>query len=48
VSAGDIAGVAFHALTSEKPLDTTYRILGPELLTHDEVCSFSFAMTVIG
>lgn len=29
--------MAFHALTDEKPHNTEYRILGPELLTHDQV-----------
>lgn len=38
VSAADIAAVAFHALTDIKPHNTDYRILGPELLTYDEVC----------
>jgi hypothetical protein len=42
VSAGDIALVAFHALTDEKPHDCAYRILGPELLTYDEVCLLPF------
>jgi ergot alkaloid biosynthesis protein len=37
VSAGDIAAVAFRALTDEKSHDTSYRILGPELLTYDQV-----------
>ena len=34
VSAADIA---FHALIDTKPHDTDYKILGPELLTYDEV-----------
>lgn len=33
----DIAAVAFRALTDEKPHNTDYRVLGPELLTHDQV-----------
>lgn len=37
VSADDIAAMAFHALTAEKPLGKDYRILGPELLTYDHV-----------
>lgn len=37
ISATDIAAVAFHALTDEKPHNTDYRVLGPELLNHDEV-----------
>ncbi|KAL8649178.1 MAG: hypothetical protein Q9210_004555 [Variospora velana] len=37
ISAGDIAAVAFHALTDVKSHDTAYSILGPELLTYDEV-----------
>ena len=36
VSAMDIAAVAFHVLTDEKPHNTDHRILGPELLTYDE------------
>lgn len=39
VSADDIARVAFHALTDEKPHNTDYLILGPELLTHGDVCA---------
>jgi hypothetical protein len=38
VSARDIAAVAFRALTDEKPHNTSYGALGPELLTYDEVC----------
>ena len=37
VSASDIAAVAFHTLTDDKPHNRAYRILGPELLTYDEV-----------
>lgn len=37
VSAADIAAVAFHVLTDTKPHNTDYRVLGPELLTYDEV-----------
>jgi len=37
ISALDIAAVAFRALTDAKPHNTDYRILGPELLTYDEV-----------
>ncbi len=37
VSAADIGAVAFHVLTDIKPHNTEYRILGPELLTYDEV-----------
>ncbi|KAI9830056.1 MAG: hypothetical protein M1819_005886 [Sarea resinae] len=36
VSASDIAAVAFRTLTDKKPHNTDYRILGPELLTHDD------------
>ena len=39
VSADDIASVAFHALTDAKSHDTDIRILGPENLTYDDVCS---------
>jgi festuclavine dehydrogenase len=38
ISATDIAAVAFRALTDENSHNTDYRVLGPELLTYDEVC----------
>lgn len=41
VSATDIAAVAFRALTDEKPHNTSYYILGPELLTYDQVIRLS-------
>ncbi|GME28178.1 putative ergot alkaloid biosynthetic protein a protein [Neofusicoccum parvum] len=37
ISAEDIAAVAFRTLTDEKPHNTSYRVLGPELLTHDQI-----------
>lgn len=37
VSTTDIAAVAFRALTDEKPHNTSYFVLGPELLTYDQV-----------
>lgn len=37
VSADDIAAVAYHALTDEKSHNTDYLVLGPELLSYDEV-----------
>lgn len=37
MSAVDIGGVAFAALTQPEPPNKDYRIVGPELLTHDEV-----------
>lgn len=37
VSAFDIGNVAFVALTQTEPPYTDYRILGPELLTFNEV-----------
>jgi festuclavine dehydrogenase len=37
VSADDIARVAFRALTDKKPHNTEHIILGPELLTYDQV-----------
>lgn len=37
VSADDIAEVAFRALTNEKSYDCDLRVLGPELLTYDDV-----------
>ncbi|CAD0110889.1 unnamed protein product [Aureobasidium uvarum] len=37
VSAEDIAAVAFHALTDDKSHDCAYRILGPDLLSYDEI-----------
>ena len=41
VSANDIAAVAFRALTDEKPHNTDYLLLGPELLSYDDVSSLS-------
>lgn len=37
VSIDDIAAVAFQALTGEQPPNTEYLILGPELLSYDQV-----------
>ncbi|THX58310.1 NAD(P)-binding protein [Aureobasidium pullulans] len=37
VSAQDIARVAFHTLTDATPHNRSYRILGPELLTYDQI-----------
>jgi len=37
VSAFDIGGVAFAALTQPEPPNTDYRIVGPKAMTHDEV-----------
>jgi hypothetical protein len=37
ISAGDIAAVAFHVVTDEKLDDLDYRVLGPELLIHQQV-----------
>lgn len=37
IGALDIAAMAFHGLTDEKPHNTDYMVLGPELLTYDEV-----------
>lgn len=37
IAASDIAAVAFHALTDEKPHDKEYLVLGPEPLTFDQV-----------
>ncbi|RAL06805.1 uncharacterized protein BO97DRAFT_429899 [Aspergillus homomorphus CBS 101889] len=39
VSGIDIAAVTFHALTSPASPNCDYRVLGPELLTYDEVAS---------
>ena len=39
ISADDIAEVAFRALTDETSHDCDHQILGPELLTYDDVCS---------
>jgi hypothetical protein len=44
VSVADIAAVAFYALTVEKLPSTDYRVLGPELLTHDQVWNISIHM----
>ena len=38
VSANDIAAVAYRALTDEQPHNCDHRVLGPELLTYDQVC----------
>ena len=37
VSAEDIARVAKHLLTDDKPHNTEYVVLGPELLSYDDV-----------
>lgn len=37
ISADDIAAVAFHALTDETSHNCDHRVLGPELLTYDDV-----------
>lgn len=37
VSVTDIAAVAFRALADKKSHNTSYRVLGPELLTYDQV-----------
>lgn len=37
IAATDIARVAFHFLTTEKLPNADYILLGPELLTYDEV-----------
>lgn len=37
VSADDIAAVAVRALTDAEPPNTEYMVLGPELLSYDEV-----------
>lgn len=39
VSTDDIAQAAFDALTTEKPARTAPYILGPELVSYDEVCN---------
>jgi hypothetical protein len=41
VSADDIAKVAFEALVDKKSHNTDHIIVGPELLTYDEVSSMS-------
>lgn len=41
VSADDIAAVAYRALTDERSHNTDYLILGPELLSYDDVGSMS-------
>jgi uncharacterized protein YbjT (DUF2867 family) len=40
ISADDIAEVAFRALTDKTPHNCDHRVLGPELLTYDDVWSF--------
>ena len=37
ISADDIADVAFKALTDEESHNCDYKVLGPELLTYDQV-----------
>lgn len=44
VSATDIAASAFHSLIGTKPHEESYRILGPELLTMDDVWKPSFSI----
>lgn len=39
ISAVDIASVASRALTDAKSHDTVYDLVGPELLTFDDVCN---------
>ncbi|KAI9718696.1 MAG: hypothetical protein M1812_003870 [Candelaria pacifica] len=39
VSAHDIAAVAFRTLTDSKPHNTEYRVIGGELLTHDDIAA---------
>jgi len=43
ISTTDIAAVAFKALTDEKSHNNDHRILGPELLTYDQVGSPYFS-----
>ena len=40
VSTEDIACVAKHLLTDEKPHNTDYVVLGPELLSYDDVSQY--------
>jgi uncharacterized protein YbjT (DUF2867 family) len=37
ISADDIAEVAYHALTDAKAPNSDLRVLGPELMTYDQV-----------
>ncbi|KAL0577326.1 hypothetical protein V5O48_004649 [Marasmius crinis-equi] len=37
ISAMDVARVAFHCLTDDKPHNTAYRVNGPEMLSYDEI-----------
>jgi festuclavine dehydrogenase len=37
ISALDIAAVAFQVLTDQAPQHSDHRVVGPELLTYDEV-----------
>lgn len=48
VSVEDIAAVAFKALTDEVPHNNDYLILGPELLSYDEVSPLPFLYVVVG
>jgi festuclavine dehydrogenase len=42
VSVEDIARVAFHALTDEKIHSDEYHIVGPQLLSYDQVSKVRF------
>lgn len=44
VSAEDIAAVAYRALVDEKPHNTDHVILGPELLSYDDVSSIDIVL----
>jgi festuclavine dehydrogenase len=46
VSADDIATVAFRALTDEVPHNTDHLILGPELLSYDDVSHSSRSLEI--
>lgn len=39
ISTEDIAALAIKGLTSEKPLNCDIAVHGPELVSHDQVCS---------
>ncbi len=46
VSVTDIAAVAFRALVDEKSHNTDHVVVGPELLTYDDVCYLLFAFEI--
>lgn len=48
VAAEDIARVAKHLLVDDKPHNTDYVVLGPELLSYDDVSSIFVSFVCYG